>query len=639
MRVRLAGLTTILALSCTAAFAANAAKPSVTPIQAELMSDVEAHLSRVGTTVFAKVTIAWQGSDCALRNGAILEAHVISVVPHTKVAKGSELGLAFTRAQCGDLKMTDFGLMLAAVAAPQQDLDLGILSDPVPFNTSFGGGEANLNARNAAAGAAWPLEAGINQSRALPPMQMGDVFGIRGLRLSVGTGPDNSSVLTTRDHDVMLDKHTVLLLIPTKGIIPAVPAVAPPPPTVASSLAGDLAPAAAAPPEEDMDTCEPPQCNVALPTGDAGDMGKSADSISIRQLGYAPRPQRVMGSFDNDEAVAYLGTRELLVAFNPHELASRHTLGRAGTTLRVIRAVLVDTESHRVTRTVDWELPDNREYLWPLAEGRVLVHVGSELRVYGSGLKIENRVLLDGPLEFVRVTPDGSFTAVGVIRERHTPELHAQLRENLSAEPEEDVEIRVLNRKFESIASSTTRSGLVAPALLNEGQAALLAQPNMRYRISMLPWDNHSWTLARFESSCTPQLSSIAPDLIFLVSCNKDNEEFEYRVLHPNGKLALKNVPTPTEFGFAAEGSANRKAFAVKSVQVTHAVPDGALFSAADFSLEELSVYQAADGRRVLHVLVGSPSSSRDGFALSPDGSQLAVLTRDQIAVYNVPGK
>jgi hypothetical protein len=649
MRIAIPGLTTIFALCSAAALGAPAARPSINPIQAELMSDVEAHLTKVGATVFAKVTIAWQGTDCALRNGAIIEAHVISVVPHTKTAKGSELGLAFTRAQCGDLKMTDFDLMLAAVAAPAQGLDLGILSDPVPVNTTFGGFAQNMSNFNAAGGATWALEAGINQNKALPPMQMGDVFGIRGLKLSVGTGPDNSSVLTVKDPDVMLDKHTVLLLIPTKGIIPAVPvaSAAQPSPAsasvAASTVAASAAPAEpappAAPPVEDIDTCEPPQCNVALPSGGSSDLGKAAASISIRQLGYASRPQKVLGAFENDEVLAYLGPHELLVAFNPHELAPRHTLGRSGPTLRVIRAALVDTQTHRVTHTVDWELPDNRQYLWPFGDGRVLVHAGAELRVYGAGLKVENRVVLDGPLAYVRVTPDGSFIAIGVIHERHTPELHAQLRESLGADPEEDVDVRVLNRKFESIATSASRSNLIAPALLNEGQAGLLAQPDMRYRISMLPWDKRPFTLARFESSCTPELSSIAPDLIFLVSCDKKTEAFEYRVLRPDGKLALKAMPSANEFGYAAQGSANQQAFVVKTVESTVAVPDGALFSAADFSSEELSVYRAADGRRMLRVLVGSPSASRDGFALAPDGSQLAVLNRDQIAVYTVPGK
>ena len=124
-----------------------------------------------------------------------------------------------------------------------------------------------------------------------------------------------------------------------------------------------------------------------------------------------------------------------------------------------------------------------------------------------------------------------------------------QLRENLNGEPEEDVNILVLNRNFETIAKSTARSGLMAPTLLNEGQATLSAQPNMRYRISLLTWDNHASILARFNSSCTPELSSIAPDLIFLVSCDKQREGREYRVLRTNGKLALKGDSTLNECG------------------------------------------------------------------------------------------
>ena len=543
--------------------------------------------------------------------------------------------------------MGAFELLLAAMAAPPQNPDLGIMTASVPLGTSGSGGLAALKMMQLSTNLNLQLGPQINQAPVVPRLQMGDVSGIKGLKLSVGTGPNNSSELTSKDHDVALETHTLLLLVPLKGTFPgasAIPGAAQPPSGNASgpgsTAASNPGPAVPAqPPVDDIDLCLPPQCNLALPAGNAGDMDSAEASISIRQLGYAPRPQRVMNSFDHDEALAYLGPRELLVAFNTHLLVPRHALGRAGWTVRVIRAALVDTQTRLVTHTVDWELPDNRQYLWPLADGRVLVHVGSELRVYGQGLKIQNRVSLDGPLAFVRVTPDGSFVAVGVIRERHTPELHAQLSQSLDGDPEEDVEIRVLNRNFESIAKSTARSGLMAPTLLNEGQAELLALPNMRYRISMLPWDNRAWTVARFNSSCTPELSSIAPDLIFLVSCDKQTEELEYRVLRPNGKLALKGVSSMDECGYAAEGSANQEAFVVKIVQSSRPVPAGALFSAADFSSEELRVYRAADGKRLLAVRVGSPSSSRDGFALAPDGSQLAVLTLDQIAVYSVPRK
>ena len=186
---------------------------------------------------------------------------------------------------------------------------------------------------------------------------------------------------------------------------------------------------------------------------------------------------------------------------------------------------------------------------------------------------------------------------------------------------------------------ASTRSGLMPPTLLNEGQVRLLAQPDMHYRMLMRGWDNHSATFARFGSSCTPDLESLAPDLIFMVSCGKANDEFEYRVLHADGKLALKNMPNWSEFGFAAEGSADHEFFAIKSVQSTRPVPAGARFSAADFTSEALAVYRAGDGKRLLNVTVGAPTSSRDGFALAPDGSQLAVLNRDQIQVYAVGKK
>jgi hypothetical protein len=174
------------------------------------------------------------------------------------------------------------------------------------------------------------------------------------------------------------------------------------------------------------------------------------------------------------------------------------------------------------------------------------------------------------------------------------------------------------------------------PTLLNEGQATLEAMPDASYLVSLLTWDNHASILARFKSSCTPELSSFAPDLILVVSCDKQTRERAYRVLNSNGKLALKSASHSNNCGNAAKGSANRQTFVVKTVQSSIPVFAGEAFSAADLSSEDLEVYRATDGKRLLGVRVGSPSASRDGYALAPDSSQLAVLTRDQISVYSV---
>jgi hypothetical protein len=644
MKMRIPALAIVLALSWVTVSAEKIAKPGADPIQAELMADLHARLLKVGGTVYARVTVEWRSPTCLLRNGAVLEAHVVSVVPSIKPVKASEVGLAFTKAQCGDLKMGPFNLLLSAIAAPPEDSDLGILSQSLPVQAGSGiKGSIILNSMRVSYDPTLNLISPIYLFPLISRMEMGDVYRIRGLKLSVGTGPENSSILTSKDHDVALEKHSLLLLVPAQWTIARAsgePGAAQPEASEPAARIPAVAAAAALPPRpplNDIELCLPPQCNVALPSGNASDVGHAAATISIRELGYAPRPQRDAFSFVHDEVLAYLGPRELLVAFNPHELVSRDAQ-RPRSTVRVIRAALVDTETHRVTHTVDWALPDNRQYLWSLADGRVLVHVGSELRVYGEGLQIQNRVPLDGPLAFVRVTPDGGFITVGVLHERHTPELHAQLRENLNGDPDEDVNILVLNRTFETIAKSTAQSNLMAPTLLNEGQVTLAAQSNMRYRISMVTWDNHASVVARFLSSCTPELSSIAPDLLFLVSCDKNGGR-EYRVLRANGKLALKGDSTLNDCGHAAEGSANREAFVVKIVQSTLPVPPGAPMSASQFSFEELRVYRATDSKRLLSVRAGPPSLSRDGYALAPDASQLAVLTRDQLAVYSVPGK
>jgi hypothetical protein len=60
---------------------------------------------------------------------------------------------------------------------------------------------------------------------------------------------------------------------------------------------------------------------------------------------------------------------------------------------------------------------------------------------------------------------------------------------------------------------------------------------------------------------------------------------------------------------------------------------------ADEINSEELNVYRASDGKRLLGLRVSSPSLSRDAYALATDSSQLAVLTRDQISIYPITAK
>ena len=138
--------------------------------------------------------------------------------------------------------------------------------------------------------------------------------------------------------------------------------------------------------------------------------------------------------------------------------------------LRIVRAVLIDLEKKEIVKTVDWRVPDSGRYLWPIGENQVLIHVGQELRVYGPGLQLRNQISLGGPLAFVRISPASQYFAAGILHERHSREIHRQLEDAELREPEEDVEIRLLDSQFRVLTSIMRSSRVPPPVLLNEGE-------------------------------------------------------------------------------------------------------------------------------------------------------------------------
>jgi hypothetical protein len=652
--MRLMGILLLLGICKCLIAAEPAVKPAVIPIQAMLLADMEARHLAQGGSLYAKVTSDWNGLGCTLRQGAVLEAKVLSVVPHSKTSRASEVALQFSNAQCGKSEMEPFTLDLVALAAPQED-DSSISMDmPSKLGSSAPSQGPPSNFRSMTSGNAdiwWNMQ---NFFRPGADLRAGTVLNIRGLKLSVGTGPQNSSVLSAADRNVALDKNTLLLLLPGSTLPPIAAAPAggsthlsppgapdamPAPATTSDAVAGAVTANQTQPDQpaqDDAELCAPPECSVALPIAETEMSGHAIASISIKELGYVSRPDKEIAALDHDQSLTYLGPGELLVTFNPHPLIPRFG-ATPGSTVRVIRAALVDVKTKNVMRTVDWYLPDTRQYLWVLADHRVLVHVRNELRVYGPGLKVEAHIPLDGPLNFVRTDPAGKTIAIGVVQERHTPELHAKLEEDQAQEPEEDVQIRVLNDKFETIATSMSVSNRMPPTLLNEGEVKLVLQRDKRIHVVMHTWDDQWRSIAHLVSSCTPQISSLVPDLLFVVTCDPESGDREFRVMRPDGMLVLRGQSAQTDIGYAAIGNDDTREFAVRILKSSQAVMPGEVFHGADLESEQLGVYRAADGKRIFTVRVSNPSASNGGYALAPSGDELAVLSRDGIELYSVP--
>ena len=652
MRIRSAGIACVLGLCAASSHAESRPVQGVlVPVEAELLVHVRVHTLKQGDLVYARVAAEWSGPGCVLRRGATLEAKVVEVTPHSSSSSNSALALSFARAQCGKSDMEPFALVLAAVAAPD-DADSGSVSTDLPmvFGGNTGPSAPSAGMLRSSLAEVDPMLVNLHRFPVTPSLRAGDVLGIRGVKLSVGTGPESSSVLTRSGHDLELDPHTRFLLVPTSVTGAKAGANAPsgtPPGVPTTGTAGlttrSTATAPDQPPQEDLDTCDPPACSMVANTDFAAIESGIQSNVAINSLGYAPRIQTEIEEPGQDETLAYLSPTELLVAFNPHRLVPRYGVDSPGATVRVIRAALIDTTTRKIVRTVDWRLPDTKQYLWILDRQRVLVHVGNELRVYGAGLTVEARIALAGQLAFVRTSPDGKILAIGVIKERHAPELHAKLRASLGQEPEEDVDILVLNQKFETIASAASTSDRLPPTLLNEGQVKLLLQAGQagqrdkHYRLELRTWDNLARNLGSFTSGCMPQVSSLSPDLILLVTCERINQARDFRVIRPTGKLVLRGQSMLKELGHAAVGDTQSKEFAMRIFEADEPVLPGEVYRPANLQTAELEVYRSDNGKHLFSVHVSDPAASSGGYALSPGGGQLAILTRDRLALYTMP--
>jgi len=624
------------------------------PVQADLVRGIEAGRVKAGDAVLAKVIAKWQSPECALREGAILKGRIVAQNVRSKTEKTSQIAMLFDGGQCGGRDMKPIPLTVAAVLAvdPSQDrneyenqplseaVGLGLGRDPGP--NGIGGSQSGTRSVTQAAATVYVSPPRYKGPTAVMP---GQVVGIRGMKLNVGGGPEGSSVLSNSGHNVRLESGAQLLLVLNPNASSSVATSAST--ATASTITRASSSSTSAPPNEstiaesadETDVCLPPQCNVAMaPNPAESRMAAASATFPLKNLGYMPeRLDHAMYGFDFGSAIAYLGEKELLFTFNPHILIHRSGTEAQFSKLRIIRAVLINAQDRKVEKTVDWKVADLHQYLWPIGQDRVLVHVGHELRVYGPGLKLERRRALDGPLAFVCLSPSAKYLAVGLVHERHTSAVHRELSEAEASEPEEDVEIKVLDSDFRTLATVARSSRAAPPILSDDGEIQILSAKKNRWRIMEETWDTQKHLVAQVNSSCRPQGTTLPQNLLFLVGCDPQNAAKWYRVLRPNGKPVLKGSPSSTELERTANGSATGGLFTIAMAEAGRSITPDSAFQTSDLQSERIAVYRADNGERVFSVAVVSPAPTMQTFVLSPAGDQLAVLEGDELDLYQIP--
>jgi hypothetical protein len=641
----------ILILSSTIALLPRtciAGENPATPIQAELVNRLAAGRVSIGDSVLARVQLGWKSLTCELRPGDILQGRVVARKPYSKINKTSELAFVFDKAPCGSPAMKPLGLTVAAIVAADRSRDpgLGPSEEQQPLSEAVGLTlKGNTRSLSQAADTVYnePRRSGAQSSAPPKELKAGQVVGISHLTLLVGKGPEGSSLLSSAGREVRLDPGTQFVLIPKVSV-----AASGVPVTAATGTPAPNQPALPDPMNiaDEREVCTPPDCNVALDDSPSlsvsiGETHNADFILPLNGLGYLPPlAERGMSEFDYDAGIAYLGPGQLLFTFDPHILVKRTNLEALSfPQMRIIRAIVLDLATKQILKSVDWRVPDSAQYLWPFGQDSVLVHVGNELRVYGPGLQLRQKIPLGRPLAFVRASPSSEYLAIGIVNERHTPEIHRQLEEAEVGKPEEDIEIIVLDSALQPLAKIIRSSRSVFPVLVDDGEVRVVSIGENRWRIFKYSWAGQRRLLAQAKSSCLPSAQSLPGDLLFTTGCDVKTDDKWYRVLR-DGKMVLKGSSSSDEFENSASGDASANIFAIGIAHTKKSLPAVvSVFRPSDLQSEHITIYGAKNGKRIFSLDIPGPVPAAQMFAISPREDQLAVLMSDQIVFYRVPAQ
>ena len=619
------------------------------PLQADLLAVLDVAKLTRGVTVLAKARVNWNNPTCHLRVGAIVIGHVIDLEQRSKQNKGSSVTIAFDYAEC-EGSVTPFSFTLFAIVAyPKIDEGAPMVSTADVY------GRGGMIAGHGGVPMVGPTSLGLGSDmlarreelKDLTPatIEAGQVVGLKKVRLRVGTGPDGASIVSSPKDDVRLEGATQLVLMPPAAVVPAPqlsiaeasrgPTAPPPdtsPPTHPPPSAPDPAPIAA--PEVDQTDVCTDSCSV-VPDATAPTPAGASLSLSTTVLGYVPHDRREYATFDFGSTLNFLDGQNLLFTYDPHRLRQRIPNGISSESVRTIRAVVLDPATLKVKRILDWQIQGEGQYLWRAGPGKILVHLGPHLRLLGPNLAVIREIPLTGKLVFVSSSPSGDHIAVGTLHERHTRAMHDQLVETLRTQPEEDVDIQLFDQDLREQLAIRQSSSLPPPVLSDAGEVRVNSSGLNRWLIREYNWDHSIRTIAKVVSQCRPDLATPLPNAVFLVGCNPSTSENWYRMIRLDGHPILNSHGSCEDLE-QSSSSTDQADFAVRVVRANAAVSRGDTFYKQDLKEQQVSVYRASDGKRLFSTINPGISLAEQSFALSPNGTQLAIISDFTILLYPI---
>lgn len=366
-------------------------------------------------------------------------------------------------------------------------------------------------------------------------------------------------------------------------------------------------------------------------------------AIRVAPLGYrAPGPifllsQMSLGTLD------FIDSRHLLFTFHEMRLLRRVNHDSSGEE-QMIHALVLDLPDGHVSASADWLLNDRDRYLWPLNNGRFLLREGETYYTTDASLKLHVLVGSPTPVRSTEVSADGHLL---VVEDDSPEERAAAVRPTLAAEPanldtespEKQVQVALLDIDTKAIETAFRVDIPIVLPVTSTGFVIVHQVKDDDYQLSFVPFQGKRVALGSVASTCTPHENFLSSKALLIESCGPNADNTYLDAWTVEGKSLWRGLRDghavwPT-FATAENGSR----FAVGLLQASHLVTLVDSLDDEDVKQQLVQVFDTQTGTLLLSTNASPILSAGQNFALSADGSHLAVLRNGAIEIYEVPAK
>ncbi len=517
------GLKSLL-VTLSVSVAATVALPQtakVPPLEAKLSRSLDARALKAGDELLFTANADWSSGTCHLASGAAIHATIVAVQTGPG-AKHEQIALTFWNPcdTSGGSKLFWLALLGPEDAALKgvQERSTVVQAFRSPTfgeggSTSSGTsktGDSTLSGRDSPN---FPLFSGSSEAAPEPRPQFirpGQVWHLPHLTLQPAGGPAESTKLSSTSGRLRLPAGSVFVLVGDPRVERR---------TLSNPVSSPLA-KVARPAVPALAVCHSPACSLAA----FGEQRSARPTLTLTlaDTGYKPLAKAELTQLNYDAALSFLSENQLLLVFHSRALMQRDLRDQPEDHPHMVSAVVFDLPNGEIHQRQSFRVQDDKQFLWPLPDGRVLLHVENSLRWLGANLHEERVLPLHGPLAFLRLSPDGSHYAVGVTEEMHQAAEHQALSASDASGPEERVRVRILDSGLSVIDEEVASSRLLPPTLVNDGTIQIRHLPSGEFYLQHQSWHRESHReFARVASTCIPHLESAAPDLLALETCTR----------------------------------------------------------------------------------------------------------------------